>query len=921
MGERLAVLNDELERDWDVRIEIRTGVNTGEIVAGDPSAGQRLVTGDAVNVAARLEQAAQPGEVLIGQETYLLVRDAVEAAPVEPLSVKGKTGELTPLRLLSVVSGAAGFARRFESPLVGRAHELELLRQAYRRAVDEQSCHLFTVLGSAGIGKSRLTQEFVGGHAEAATVLTGHCLSYGEGITYWPLVEILEQLGSEQKLVELLEGEEDAQAIVNSVFVAVGHAEGLSSPEETPWAVRKLLEALAREQPLVLVLEDLQWAEPTFLDLVDHIADWSRDAPILLLCVARPELLDERADWGGGKLNATSILLESLSDAAAETLIENLLGGAELGAATRSRISAAAEGNPLFVEQMLAMLNEDNMGDGAITVPPTIQALLAARLDNLDLRERAAIERAAVVGKEFWLRAVADLASEPAEIAPALQLLVRKELIRPHRSKTFPREDAFRFRHILIRDAAYAAMPKELLAELHERFAAWLEGERSEIDEIVGYHLEQAYRYRGELGPLDEHGRELGRRAGERLAIAGERALARFDMPAAAKLPERALAVLPTDHARRNELRLSFADAVAQEDLERAARLLDELVLDVQRAGEVRLEWRARVAHAAIRVLTEGLPSEEALDLSEAAVAKLGKLGDEAGVARAWRVRADACNISGDEAGLEAAIRQALVHARNAADVRMETELMFWLGLTAFHGALPPPEAQAVCVELEQSATTPLQRAHALFWTSALNFLGGDSEARNGVLSARAIDADLGLKLLHGASSMPLAQIELLRGDLGSAERILREGDGELEETGERGYRSTLTAMLTEVLLRQGRDDEAEEVMGTSEALTAPDDILNVAYHVALRANVAARRGESAAAVRGANQAIAAIEGMPYATFCGEILMLVADALRRVGRPSEARAAASQALELYERKGVAVAVEDARAFLSERLPT
>src|SRR5438552_462850 len=453
MRAELARLNDELERDYGVRLENRTGINTGEVVAGDSAAGQRLVTGDAVNVAARLEQAADPGQILVGESTYRLVRDAVEALPVEPLSVKGKTDELSPLLLIDVRAGAEPITRRLESKLVGRERELELLRQAYRRAEDEQSCHLFTLLGAAGIGKSRIAQEFLAEVGDGATLVSGRCLSYGEGITYWPLVEILEQLGNEERLVQFLEGEPEARSIVNTVLNAIGQAEGGASPEEIPWAVRKLLEALAREQPLVVVFDDLQWAEPTFLDLVEHVADFSRDASMLLLCIARPELLDDRPGWSGGKMNATSILLEPLSEVAAATLIENLLAGAAVAPALRARVASAAEGNPLFVEQMLAMLAENGAGEDEVSVPPSIQALLAARLDRLGDNERAVLERASVMGKEFWFGALAELVPEHIEVAAALARLVRKELIRPHRSIVFPAADTFRFRHQLIRDA------------------------------------------------------------------------------------------------------------------------------------------------------------------------------------------------------------------------------------------------------------------------------------------------------------------------------------------------------------------------------------------------------------------------------------------------------------------------------------
>jgi class 3 adenylate cyclase len=758
MRERLAELNEQLERDYGVRIETRTGVNTGEVVAGH---GQTLATGDAVNVAARLEQAAGSGEILIGEETYSLVRDAVEVDERETIEAKGKADLVTAYRLRRVVEGAEPFTRRLESPLVGRERELALLGQAYQRAVDEQACHLFTVLGTAGIGKSRLVQEFLADVGEEARVVVGRCLSYGEGITYWPLVEILEQLGSGNSIVQLLEGEPEARTIVNQVLGAVGLAETEGTPEETPWAVRKLLEALALEQPLVVVLDDLQWAEPTFLELVEHVADWSREAPILLLCIARPELLDDRAGWGGGKLNATTILLEPLAPEDAGALIDNLLAGAALPDETRTRIEESAEGNPLFVEQMLAMLSEDGAGDGAVAVPPTIQALLAARLDRLPGSERDAIERASVVGKEFWRRAVAELSEEPATVGPALQGLVRKELVRPHRSAAFPRDEAYRFRHLLIRDAAYAAIPKELRAELHDRFAHWLETERSEYDEIVGYHLEQAYRYRAELAPADEAARDLGRRAGERLAAAGERAYARFDFRAATNLLDRALAVLPADHPRRNELRLALGDALVETDFRAATAALRQLAEDASATGDIRIEWRARVSLGWLQTLSQELSAEAANDLAQSAIEALSALDDDAGLARGWRLASQAANMGGDYVRIGPTNRQALIHARKAGDARLETEASFWLGVMAFHGPIPVSDGLALAQELLASASTPLRRTNAMFWLAAIRGLEGRlDEGRSDLVRARAMYMDLGLKSIHGGSVMPYANCE-----------------------------------------------------------------------------------------------------------------------------------------------------------------
>ena len=391
-------LNEGLRNDYGTTLELRIGVNTGEVVTGTE---ERLATGDAVNVTARLEQAARPGEILLGAETRVLVGDAVVVEPVEPLVLKGKSEPLPAYRLVSVAPEAPP-RRHLDGAMVGRERELARLRAAMSQAVEDRSCQLFTVLGAAGVGKSRLARAFLGG-LDGVRVVHGTCLSYGEGITYWPVVEVLKQLlggEPEQRLADL-----GLDASASRAMLAVLGDEGLvASVEEIAWAMRKLLEAVAEREPLVVVLDDIHWGEESFLDLVDHVADLSRDAPILLFCMARPELLDARPSWGGGKLNATTVLLEPLAAEDADALVARLLEGQEFDEGLRSRILDAAEGNPLFLEEMVALVRDS--ADGAIAVPPTIQALLAARLDQLDPSERVVLERGSVEGRVFHRGAV-----------------------------------------------------------------------------------------------------------------------------------------------------------------------------------------------------------------------------------------------------------------------------------------------------------------------------------------------------------------------------------------------------------------------------------------------------------------------------------------------------------------------------------
>jgi class 3 adenylate cyclase len=549
-----------------VDIDVRIGVNTGEVVT---SVEDSLVTGDAVNVAARLEQAAGSGEVLLGEETYHLVRDAVQVDELPPLEVKGKSMPLLAYRLGSV-TGDTPYARRLDAPLIGRDVERALLAGAWQRSCDERACSLFTILGAAGVGKSRLAAEFLAGLD--ATIVSGRCLSYGDGITYWPVVEVV---------MRLLAGATPPNAPLAALL-----GDGQAAAPDISLAVRKLFETKAAERPLVVVFDDVQWAEPTLLDLIEEAADWIRGAPILILCLARPELLDVRPTWGGGKLNATTVLLEPLTPDQTEELIDVLLAGTTLEGSVRRRVREAADGNPLFVEQMLAMVADDH-GEGELAVPATIQALLAARIDQLPPPERAALERGAIEGQIFHRGAVVALAPDDPEVPARLLRLVRKELVRPSEA-VLPGDDAFRFRHLLIRDAAYDALPKSVRADLHQRFAAWLSEHGTsviELDEILGFHLEQAARYLAELGAGDP---QVSRAAAGHLVRSGRRAYNRSDLPAAASLLTRAAALFDETEEERLRILVILGSTLYRSNrLEEADRVLREAI-ELARAHDVR---------------------------------------------------------------------------------------------------------------------------------------------------------------------------------------------------------------------------------------------------------------------------------------------------------------------------------------------
>jgi class 3 adenylate cyclase len=401
----------------------RIGVNTGEVVVGTS---ERLATGDAVNVAARLEQAAEPGEVLIGEPTHAFVREAVVVEAVEPLALKGKSERVPAYRLLSVLDAPE---RSHVSRFVGREPEVAQIVGAWERAHSQARCELMTVVGDAGVGKSRLVAEALG--TVEARVLRGRCLPYGEGITYWPVVEVVKQL-------EALPSDPVAEAAMRSLL---GESDVATSGDEIAWAFRKLLEEQA---PLVVVFDDIQWGDETFLDLVESTALLSAGAPLLLLCMARPDLVERRPGW------PETLRLEPLPPQQADALIGDAVSG-EL----RARIAHAAGGNPLFISEMLAMA----AGNAEVDVPPTLKALLATRLDQLDEPERKVLERGSVEGEVFHRGAVQALAPEETQVTNRLAGLVRRELIRPDRAQ-LAGDDGYRFRHLLIRDAAYDAPPR-----------------------------------------------------------------------------------------------------------------------------------------------------------------------------------------------------------------------------------------------------------------------------------------------------------------------------------------------------------------------------------------------------------------------------------------------------------------------------
>jgi tetratricopeptide (TPR) repeat protein len=937
MQRRVADLNRELERRFGCTIAVRIGVNSGEVVTGEATAREALVTGDAVNVAARLEQAARPGEVLLGAATYRLARRFVEAEQVDPVVAKGKAEPVAAYRVVDVAAAAsARTPSRFA--MVGRKQELAMLETALAGAVRARRCELRTVVGEPGVGKSRLADEFADRvvESDAARVLRGRCLSYGEGITFWPIAEIVRAVagvrdgddvhGAREQVFRLVADAPQAELVADRVAQAIGLTGGSAPTEEIAWAIRKFLEALARHQPLVVVIDDIQWAEPALLDVLADLPALMAGAPIVVICLARPELVEDRPEW------TPVTRLDPLTSSESSRLVEALLGASEVPAGVLARIDAAAAGNPLFAEELVAMLVELGVlrrrgsawvatGELAeLQIPATVAALLESRLDLLPPPVRRTLACAAVEGQEFHRGAVLALTPEGEREAvdAEIETLLEKGLVHEAPS-SLGQDAAFRFRHVLIRDAAYRGLPKKVRADLHERFARWLDGaageRRTELEEVLGHHLESAFRLAAELGPVDAQRQALAGEAARHLAAAGRRAADRGDMPAAAKLLARSVALNPPEAEVRRELLVEVAGArVALGELERAEAHLQEAIDAARSADDLRTQWRARVAHGVVRGALRG---ESAADVDEAetAAAALEEIGDELGTARAWLWLGQLHFWRGAAARATTTWGTALRHARRARSRIDESEILSWLLICSWFGPEPVEHGMSRCEAILAEDThdrRTIAQAHVEY-ADFLAALGRIDRAREHLRQGEAIIDDLGLTLLAGIVSQEAFDLEMLAGDAFAAERVVRRGCELLEAMGEKGFLDSRLTCLADALYVQGRNAEAEEVVARVEADGSLDDVDVQWRWRAVRAKILARRGEAVAAQALAAEAVRLLEPTDWLGWKGASLLDQCEVLRLADRGAEALAAAHRALACFEQKGNVVFARRAAA--------
>ena len=843
-----------------VSLACRFGLATGEALVG--GSGPLGFAGDAGTQAVMLAESAEPGQILISRPTHELAAAAIEAESAGP----------DRFLLRYAHAGVRPLPLRLDAPLVGRDEEMHRLEAAYARATRERATVLVTVTGEAGLGKTRLVHEIAGRLRSEANVLTGRCLSYGEGITFWPLREVVRQAcggqDSPDAIKALLDDEADAAGVAERLSRALGPGnQGRSDAAEIFWAARRLLETLARSRPLLVVFEDLHWAEPTFLDLVESLAVQPGRSALVLVCIARPELLEQRPAWAAGAARAVSIQLTPLAEDSAAALLDALAADQRIPPLTRARLLETAAGNPLYLEQLAVSLSEQAGSEIRPVLPPTIQALLAARLQRLGPGASSVLARAAIVGNDFGVQAVRELLPPEARgpLSRNLQTLVAKGLVQQGPPGRSPAEQ-YSFHHILIQQAAYRAIPKSLRAELHQRFADWLEYEvwepATQRAEILGYHLEQSVRYRNELRPAEAQSSPLPRRAAAHLETAGRAAHDRGDALAAVNLLDRAAALLPGDDPALARLYTSLGTALTEAgQLEKARATLDH----AQRIAAANGDEGQR-AHARVQALLLGLkvdPNGAAMEITRALPElrrEFDRSRDELGLCGTLRLQAALHWIHARSAAAEEAWQRAAEYARRVNDRRQLTEILGWLASAALWGPTPAPEGIRRCADyLAEIGNHPSGQAVILHHMAGLYAMQDDFATAHATLNRAKTLLDTLGPTMTAAITEPAAFIAMLAGDPATAEAHLRLEYESLGRMGERDVLATTAALLARAIAAQGqsRYDEATHLITISREAGAGEDLSVQIIGQGVSARILADRGHHAEAAELACSAVA----------------------------------------------------------------
>ena len=918
----LATEADMLLRRYGVSLACRFGVATGEALVG--GSGPLGFAGGAEEQAMTLAEAAKPGQILITRQTQELAAAAIETESAGP----------DRFFLRSAHAGMRPLALRLDAPLVGRDEEIRRFEAACAVATREQVTMLVTVIGEAGLGKTRLVHETAGRLGPEVNVLTGRCLPYGEGITFWPLREVVIQAAgghdSPDRIQALLDGEADAAEVAERLSRALGPGnQGRSDAAEIFWAARRLLEALARSGPVLVIFEDLHWAEPTFLDLVESLAVQPGRSPLVLVCIARPELFEQRPVWAAKAARAVSIDLTPLAEGAAATLLDALAGDQRIPPSVRARVLETAAGNPLYLEQLAASLSEQHGSHIRPVLPPTIQALLAARLQRLGPGASSVLARAAVVGKDFGVDAVRELLPPEARgpLSRNLQTLVAKGLVErgpPGKG----RAEECSFRHILIQEAAYRAIPKALRSDLHHRLADWLEHvvwePATQRAEILGYHLEQSVRYRNELQPAEAQSSPLPRRAAAHLETAGRAAHDRGDALAAVNLLDRAAALLPPEDPALARLYTSLGTALTEAgQLEKASATLGHAQRIAAANGD-----RSQHAHAQVQALLLGLkvdPNAAAIQIARALPGlrcEFERSPDELGLCRTLQLQAALDWSNAKSGAAEDAWRRAAEYARRVNDRRQLTEILGWLASAALWGPTPAAEGIRQCDGyLDEVGNHPSGQAVILLHMAGLYAMQDNVATAHSTLNrARTLLDTLG-PTMTAALTEPAAFIAMLAGDPATAETHLRRQYESLNRMGERDLLATTAALLARAIAAQGQNryDEAIHLITISREAGAGEDAAQIICQ-GLSARILAHRGRHTEAVELANSAVALAAHTDLLSDHADALLDLAQVLAAASRVLEAHAAAAQALDLYQRKGNLPGVRESLTYLAQYAP-
>ena len=917
MRDQLPELNASLEERFGVGLSVRIGIGTGEVVSDREATGHALVAGGAGSLAARLQAAAPTDEILIASATRRLVAGAVRLAPHATLELRGVSGRRRTWRVVDERPQPA--LARSGAAMVGRRRQLRALRRRAELAFERERLTAVMIVGQPGVGKSRLARELVAELGADARVAVGRCLPYGDGVAYWPLAEMTRGLAGgveRERMARLLGGGERAQSAAATLAAAAGRTGSTATPQEVQWAFRLLLEAAAARRPLVAVFDDVHWADPAMLDLIEYLAGYAGAARVLVVCLSRPDLLDRRPTLAPAFGRGGVVRVEPLSAAQSARLLRGLVARRRLQLG-REEILARAEGNPLFLEQYVALRTDDPAG----RPPPTIHALLAARIDALPAAARRVAGAASVEGRAFHRGALEELVGTDTDVPAALAELARRELIRPGRSE-FPADEGYRFAHILVRDASYDLLVKQARSDLHARYANWLESRDSigrELDEIVGYHLERAFRYRVELGQarVDDPHDPLARRASARLRAAGRRAALAGDRAGASNLLRRAVELRPAEDEDRAELLIDLGGVLREEGrLAEAESALAAAIRLAGSCGDQALDARAQVERLLARVQVD---PDRVARLAERGGARLELAlegaGDRAGMARLWHLRALLAWIRARSAEAEQAWRRAAVEAELAGDQQMLDDARGWEASSMYFGPTPVDAAIERCLEiLARLATNRLAAALALQPLAGLRAMRGEADTAIQLIDeSRAALAEFG-PTLDGVAIHPAeVTVLVLRGDLPEAERRLRASCRALERMGERAVLASTEGYLAQVLLAQGRIREAGRAARRCRELAAEGDVAAQVLWRQVQARVLLAGDRMAAAGQLARDAVGRAGRTDQLWLLAGALTDLAIVLAATGSGDEAVRTRKRAAMAWLQKGAGVSAAAAEA--------